>query len=1474
MEYVQTKVAQGVAAYLSNELETEVSIGRVNINYIDDVTLEDVFVADHRGDTLIFARELFAKVKQYDLKNRKVDFQNISLNEGVFYMKKYENEDHTNLQVLLNYFKSDKPSGKKPFDFSVEDLRLFECRFKFYDYNKPKKDQGIDFAHLDLSKLSGSFSNITQNGNLVEGNIDKLHFKEQSGFQLDYLTANARYSNKQIFLGALNINTPNTDISTQQLSFNYDSPRDFSDFVNKVQMESQLNQSVVHTKDLAYFTPFFQGLDEKVSLSGNVLGTVADLSVNDLDLDFAANTKIKGDIKIVGLPDPDKTVYDANLKTLATTKSDLDRVILPPFVDGKKLELPPSLKSFGRINGTATFKGSTKDFVATTDLKSAGGDIVADLTMHYDTLTHQYRSDGLLQATNLDLGAITGTNTVGRVTTEISLNSSGKDFANMSTNLDARLVDFELMGYRYKEVLVDGVLAQNLFDGEMVIRDPNLDLNFDGKVDFRNALPNFDFSAEVEKLHLRELGFDYDGADAIVCSVLEVKGSGNTIDNFKGQITAKNLNYYANGKDYWLDEIGIYSNDDQYGHEIAISSPFVNLSMSGEFSIDRIPDALYALGGNVLPSVFPESDLIDIENDDFFFDVDILDLATLSELFMPELKIAKHTMLEGEYRTNVQDLTLTLSSDYIEYNGVGMAGIYLETDRFFDVYEFRVMMDQFQVNDSITLDQFEVISQAFEDNIDARIQWGTASSPLKGNIYGEGYWTESQKFYFDIQPIGRNAPSFVQVEQDNWGIDEHAHFSIDSSAIFISNFAFTNTTKSGIEQKIKAHGKISEDPTDRVYLEVANFDLSNLNSIIANPQFSVGGILSGEGNFSNIYEQIQFDNLSDVTHLQFNGYDFGNASVQTSFNSSTQSLEVFGDLTHKGRTGLRIDGDYRFEDVPDKLDFNIELDSLDLQLANAFVPSGVSHLKGISNGKIKLSGKPDFPIFNGQLDFIEAGCTVDLLNTSYSLSGPVTIEPDFIFMSGIQIKDKFGHGATLVDGSFFHTNFRDYAYNFYIDMRKESFLVMNTTYEMNQLYYGDAFVTGEVGVSYDDYNKLEINVQAKSEKGTNVTLPLYGAEEVVLHDFVTFIDRSDTLAVEEETLDLTGINMVFDMELTPDAEIELVFDEIVGDKMSGTGSGNIQMEIDQYDQFKMYGQYEVEQGNYLFTLMDFINKPFTIAKGGTISWYGDPYNADIDLQAVYSTRTSLYDIMPEGEREQYRNNTEVNCLMNLTENLFNPEIRFGVELPRSDETSRAILRNLISSEEELNKQVFALMVLNKFLPRTNAISSASSTVGSSAFSATTSDLLSSQMSNWLNQLSDDFDIGVNAKFGDQVSEDEIAVALSTQFFNDRLELSGNFGYANGINATTNAQNSRLIGDVNIEYKLNKDGTFRVRAFNESNEYDPLQNQSYYTQGLGLYFKESFNNFWEFKHKMLNLFRKEEKEIHHYKGEEGEEGDPF
>jgi len=304
----------------------------------------------------------------------------------------------------------------------------------------------------------------------------------------------------------------------------------------------------------------------------------------------------------------------------------------------------------------------------------------------------------------------------------------------------------------------------------------------------------------------------------------------------------------------------------------------------------------------------------------------------------------------------------------------------------------------------------------------------------------------------------------------------------------------------------------------------------------------------------------------------------------------------------------------------------------------------------------------------------------------------------------------------------------------------------------------------------------------------------------------------------------------------------LIFDEKVGDILKGRGNGNLKMSVDNSGEFNMFGVFVIEEGDYLFTLQNILNKRFTIEKGGSIRWNGDPYDAEINLNAIYPLRASLHDLNLDSTD---RRRIPVECGLEMTGKLLTPEIGFDIKLPKADDNTRNIVKSLITTEQQMNKQVFSLLILGSFQPALNVSANSGFDAGGGV-GANTSEVLSNQLSNWLSQISEDFDIGVNYRPGDEITDKEVELALSTQLFDERLTINGSVANnPNAINTnTSNTSTSRIVGDFNLDYKITEDGKLRIKAFNESNDYNLTADNTLYTQGVGIFYRKDFNNFWE------------------------------
>jgi hypothetical protein len=493
------------------------------------------------------------------------------------------------------------------------------------------------------------------------------------------------------------------------------------------------------------------------------------------------------------------------------------------------------------------------------------------------------------------------------------------------------------------------------------------------------------------------------------------------------------------------------------------------------------------------------------------------------------------------------------------------------------------------------------------------------------------------------------------------------------------------------------------------------------------------------------------------------------------------------------------------------------------------------------------------PAINGFADLDNAGLRINYLNTFYHFSHRMEILPDMFTLDQVKVQDDEGHTG-IANGTIIHHGLKDW--NFDVGVEMENFKVLDTDEQNNELYYGKAYANGTLGVSgYAD--NLDINVDAATGAGTDIHFPLGASRDVGGISFVQFIGGGNVADTLEEPVDLSGIHLDMKVAVTPDARFELIFDPTVGDIMRGRGAGNIAMTVTPSGDFSMTGDVELVDGDYLFTLRNLVNKRFNVEPGGHISWYGDPFDAIINVDAVYRLRASLYDVIPVAVRtEAYKKRFPVEVHMHLSRKLMNPDIGFEVKLPTVDEAVRTQVNSALATTDDLNKQVFSLIVLNRFLP-TDATSASDNSSGlGGATAATGTELLSNQVSNWLSSFSDKFDLGVNWRTGDAISQDELELAVSTAIFNDRLQLSTNVGVAYGAGGAQQGNNS-IIGDFSAEYILTQDGKLRFKAFSQSNDRNlNAVDQAQTTQGAGLAYREEFNTLGEFLRKIFGKKRKE------------------
>jgi hypothetical protein len=760
--------------------------------------------------------------------------------------------------------------------------------------------------------------------------------------------------------------------------------------------------------------------------------------------------------------------------------------------------------------------------------------------------------------------------------------------------------------------------------------------------------------------------------------------------------------------------------------------------------------------------------------------------------------------------------------------------------------------DTLLLPDRSVLGNFIVEAGSHTDTLDLGMRWDNKDG---GKTFGEvsvrGFFSlnDMNKAYLTVGLL----PTAFTVDRVPWSVSP-ARIVIDSTSAWFDNILINGNNK-----YIRLDGKISPVPDERLTLTFAGLNLSYINNLGSrdrrggkerspdSPEMKIMGIMEGYITLSDVYENFLFESNFSVRDFMLNENSYGLLSVMSEWNPKDKLAEIHVFNDYEGSRYFDVSGTY--SPSSKEADLNIATTSMPLDVINPLVGAFASDVKGAATGVIRLQGGLKGLLLSGAVMARDASMKIDFLQTRYSFSDSIRFSRQGILFSNIGIFDERNNQGTI-NGMLSHSSFKNIGIN--LDINMDKMMVLNTRSKDSESFYGTAFASGYAGIRGNE-DGLSFNISARTAGGTEFYIPLNSSSSVSDYPYIVFTDpASDKVTAEEERSSFTrqnnesNIELNFDLEVTPEARVQLIMDATSGGVIRGTGSGNLNINMNSKGDLRMAGDYVISDGDYLFTLGNILNKRFVVEEGGTISWNGAIDDAYLNLKAIYRTKASLAPLsFAYSDMENLQERLPVECHLLLSDRLLNPVIKFDIQLPTADEERRDYLRMAIDTEEELSRQFLYLLVMNSFYtdPALYSATSGSAQIPYSQTETqdaailgmtTTTEMLSNQLSNWLSQISNDFDIGFNYRPGDQLTDDEIEVALSTQLLNDKITLNGNLDVGG---TQVKESTSRFSGEFTIEFKLTE--TVRLKVFNRSNNlyYYPPNSQ---TQGAGIFYRRDFD----------------------------------
>ncbi len=1426
------------ASSLSKDLGTEVRIGNVKTDFFNQLVFNDLFIADQRGDTLLYAPRFTGTVHDYQLGKRRMHFGKVQLDKARIKLKKYEGDTVLNFQFLIDYFKPDTSHvpDTTAWDIQADLLALSNIHFSLQDLNADTFHNGFNFHDIALQPFHLQMDRIHLQGDSLYARLSGMGLKDKRGLAMDTLKGNLSVSPHGILLDSADIITPNSSLHAH-LGLKTRSYASYRHFLEEVAFDIRFNPSVIDLADVAYFVPNLLGTHRVVQIeAGHIREPLTHLRGKGMLVKTGQYTSFNGDFLMQGLPYMEETFIGIHAKRITTHPNDLALIQLPPYHSTRFLQVPPQIQSMGEMKIKGRFDGFINDFVAQANMRSDAGWIKTDVKVTSGQ-AGVLRYSGQVDAHNFDLGTVFGLRSVGHVTGVFKLDSAiGVDPEYMFAKGEGTFASFRFNDYEYRNIEVNGQMKKGLFRGRLESNDPNIGLVFDGRIDLTQKLPVIQFDAKINDASLATINLIKRDSTPRVSAYMHFDLTGNNADNLKGEVRIDSLFYSEGHKSYFFPTLSLKAIRDSAYRSLEFRSPVADAFIGGDFNFARLPGNFEHMASYIMPAIFePHTDDGSLKKQQFDFEVRVKDFNPITETFLPFVELDPFSELSGGYNSESDYVLLEGASFAIRIAGKRILNPEVEIRKVDEHLQMQITADKIGFTDRATLDNFTFHAFALQDDLFTSVKWQAEDSTAWGSLFGTLYVQSPTEFEYEI------TPSVFHLADMHWEIQNNATVAVSGDTIRVGEVRVKNNG-----QSLALQGAISKKKEDKLELSFENFYLNTFNPLLAAQGVELQGILNGSGSFSDFYNDLVFESEYFIETTMLNEIHVGEVYLKSDYDKTKKALNLSGSIEKQGFKTFHCAGNYYPAKKKKSLDIQIAMDQTDLYLANAFIPPGTLELGGHISGQLHVGGTPSAMRLDGAANLSNASILVDYTNTRYLANGTVRFHPDWIGLDGIPLVDKYGNTA-IVTGTMQHRNFD--RINLDMGIFPERFFCLNTDESMNDLFYGTAFVSGDVYVEGKFGQDLKVEANVTSEEGTVIHLPLGGSTTVEASDFVMFNSEEDPPQNQPPPPDLLGVNMQFNMDVTDAALFRLLFDEKVGDVMQGRGEGAIRMDIDSKGKFGMAGLLTVTEGDYLFTLQNVLNKHFQVAPGGTIKWSGDPYHGTMDLDAIYKVRTTLYDLMVgTGEAEKYKSKRiPVELVMGLTETLLKPEILFSIRFPTIDDQTQSQVNSILSSAEELNRQAFSLLMLQKFLP-------AGSFSAGNVVSGSSMEVLTNQFNVFASNVFENLDVNVDWQPGDEISEDEVSVALSTQLFNDRLTVSGNFGVTNNASET-----GGLLGDFLVEYQVDRDNKLRLKAYNESNndDFSTADQGVVTTQGIGISYHEQFDSLHQLEilNGLFNLFRR-------------------
>lgn len=1314
---------------------------------------------------------------------------------------------------------------------------LIDTTLICFDNNNSKAvKKGIDYQHFKIDNLGFSLDSLDVNALNYQGTLKDLHFKEKSGLDLKELSTRFFYSDQQARLESLILKTDKTVIK-DRIALNYPSINSISKNPENILVDAKLVNSKLAVSDILLLVPVLDktlvGQQKSIlGINAQVNGYLKNLRIPILDLNGLGSTSIKLNGTIKGLPKADHLFADINIVQFVSSKKDITS-ILPKKTIPNFINIPEKIKL------TGVFRGTMKEFATKLRANTSDGFAKVEAKMG-----NKKSFEANIQTDSLNLGKILRQEAnFGKLSLHVIAKGKGFDYKTMQADINAELVDASVKGYHYKNLLLD----MHLNNGEAAItssiHDPNLSYQLVASGKFGNPFPSLTMDLNFDTINLQQINIVKERMAFHGRVLADIQNSNP--DSLEGNMMVRNMHFTYQKKTFSTDSIILSARNEKSYQTLTLQSKPARVQLKGKYRLTELSTALKHTFNEYyqIPGYKDTAFVAQEWTADFH-----LNTSPLVLRFMPELEGTDTITASVKFNSRLNNLRMNLSAPLVQYSNQHIKKLKFEAFTTKDQIEYHLRLRQagspsFLIN---------------ETSLDGNIKSNTVYGNL---IFRDKKFEKNYQLAGFLKKLGSGIqfklePDSLLLYKQKWVVKETNQIRYDSTGVYARDFQFQFRDQA---IALNSMGEFNGAP---LKIEFKNFDINTITDIAKKDSLFADGIINGSAIVNSLTNHPSFTSDITIANLAYQRTVMGNLIMKV---DNIGEDQFNANLELKGLHNQAIlRGTYRIKEG--SMNLHLLVDSLNMAILKPFTANQFKEATGNVKAAVEIDGSFDKPIMKGKLNFENVFMTSSMLGQKFKMDkDEVLVDETGVHFANFNLEDSLGNRATL-DGDLLTNNFRGYDFN--LKLHADDFNLINSTQADNQLFFGKLNMDADIKVT----GNLEapiVNAKFTANKNTDLTvvMPNSNPEIQSREGVVNFIDKkkiNDTLTkiIINDSLvthsAFSGLVLNTIIETDTAALFTMVIDSQTGDALSVKGKSSLSASLDESRKLSLTGLYELERGSYQFSL-NMLKKNFEIVKGSTITWTGDPMSAIVDIKALYKLKASPIDLVEQQlvgqtptEINKYKQRIPVEVYLKMKGDLLKPQIIFDVLIPDAEISKWPLvdekLQKLRIDESEINKQVFALLILGRFVGEDITQNSTGSTTTGTMVRQSVSGILASQLNRVAGGLVKGVDLNFDFESQDDYSSGtaqtrtDLKVGMSRTLKNERIKV--NVGTNVPLEGGSTAQNASFISsDVQVDYMLSKDGKYMLRTYSK-NKYEGVVEGQIIETGVTFIFTVEYNKFKE------------------------------